>query len=1198
MSTSGPIVVSAVTEDASGAAIDTAVYSNIWPPYNVVQNPFYIQGVSIIPSTYSRGATPATITFTQITNRDLPIGGLLKISTSVQLFIGSGDPTCTGGVGDIEGKNGRQSNIPYTLELSSNQIIPAGLITFECSCPFADTSMSPNPPAGQVPIIGTVVMLSEGLGGNAIDGLTVYEGAPFVSVEPYIIATSFIPSTYVKDETLTWIRFSQTIVTPLQVDERFQIATSETLLGNLALGGVLRCNATVSPPGFNGHFYVSTPSGSSITVIVKAAMLPAGTLVLECRGSALIAPVLSSLAPTPYLITATVFTESPFGVAIDMMRMYGWPPYHVTAVPTIVGGPIVLSDTRATVTPSTITFTMVLASALALGDKIVIRPDVPLFSAGPCTCSEGTRALAAVAVHDNPQLVVTVAVAYSGNSVLKIQCSGSSILPCGSAGVSFPVTVGTISGADGSVIDADVLFSNSVGFTSPTFASAHQFVPDPVNYRRGEKPMAIRFTQTLSTQLTAEDQMEIESSVELFDDQSQPMCTCVHESGTGSVLAYTITTNAIRISGSAGRLTITLTEGVIEPGLEIKLVCISNITENGVPGTIVTASVLTRNRDSGRMIDLADSFAGLPYKFTGMIAGAIIPSTYAEGEIPTVITFTQTTTTKMYNGHYLVITTSQPLFNLAGMVSCTGAIPEVAQPAPLVGQHTIVAPLTGTGASGRLKISANQVVYPGLSSISCTGLGSITLVPNPPAGHLVTGNVITGYWHDTTCYECGEFEEIDKGDVYGAPLYRTVVQPPPAQDKVLAVRNMVAADYVDVELVGDFGAGFPTILHFECTNLEAHNMPFVKFIRGDPPMMLPCTQGDPSADDYVERLQFISLTSGALVLTVNFPPNPNFDDEASTWSRYYQICFKPNIAASYQRLKGYEGNAAYAGMSEFITVSARHHHLLYTDAADLATHTCVHITSIAIDSTVVRIPQNAFDDCKNVALVTFAHATKLRSIGQHAFTGLKIVSLFLNQCDHLRSIGANAFEHCKFLTKVTMPPQLESLGHSAFVGTSLHDYSQVNWNGVDCVVVANNGSAAWRRQRILQASPPNITPNIFPGWQCPLPAQNKTYCDEGYGGSSCDFCLPRWHRAHGVCVKCVYTSFIDAFALPTAVNVGGVLLFLPILLVCKVIYVLQCSAAQCALLFCRWVQMHLYSTLTPLSPSLSMQCRCSLLLFI
>ena len=66
---------------------------------------------------------------------------------------------------------------------------------------------------------------------------------------------------------------------------------------------------------------------------------------------------------------------------------------------------------------------------------------------------------------------------------------------------------------------------------------------------------------------------------------------------------------------------------------------------------------------------------------------------------------------------------------------------------------------------------------------------------------------------------------------------------------------------------------------------------------------------------------------------------------------------------------------------------------------------------------------------------------------------------------------------------------------------------------------------------------------------------NATFCNEGYTGGYCDTCAGRFHRVHGICARCTYTTLWDAFALPIAVNVGGIALALPSLMALKFAFV-------------------------------------------
>jgi len=56
--------------------------------------------------------------------------------------------------------------------------------------------------------------------------------------------------------------------------------------------------------------------------------------------------------------------------------------------------------------------------------------------------------------------------------------------------------------------------------------------------------------------------------------------------------------------------------------------------------------------------------------------------------------------------------------------------------------------------------------------------------------------------------------------------------------------------------------------------------------------------------------------------------------------------------------------------------------------------------------------------------------------------------------------------------------------------------------------------------------------------------------------------VERFHRVHGICSRCAYTTLWDAFALPIAVNVGGIALAHPSLMVVKFAFVYTSSKSD------------------------------------
>jgi hypothetical protein len=87
---------------------------------------------------------------------------------------------------------------------------------------------------------------------------------------------------------------------------------------------------------------------------------------------------------------------------------------------------------------------------------------------------------------------------------------------------------------------------------------------------------------------------------------------------------------------------------------------------------------------------------------------------------------------------------------------------------------------------------------------------------------------------------------------------------------------------------------------------------------------------------------------------------------------------------------------------------------------------------------------------------------------------------------------------------------------------------------------------------VLTSSTPTSAPTV----------SNATFCNEGYTGAYCDTCAERFHRVHGICASCTYTTLWGAFALPTAVNVGGFVVALPSLMAVKFAFVYTSSKSD------------------------------------
>ena len=94
------------------------------------------------------------------------------------------------------------------------------------------------------------------------------------------------------------------------------------------------------------------------------------------------------------------------------------------------------------------------------------------------------------------------------------------------------------------------------------------------------------------------------------------------------------------------------------------------------------------------------------------------------------------------------------------------------------------------------------------------------------------------------------------------------------------------------------------------------------------------------------------------------------------------------------------------------------------------------LEEISIPASVTAIESNAFVGCVSLETLTIAEHSLLETIGDSAFSGIGIQAIDLTDCEHLTTIGANAFLNCTSLKSVLLPDGLQIIGSAAFSGCS------------------------------------------------------------------------------------------------------------------------------------------------------------------
>lgn len=101
-----------------------------------------------------------------------------------------------------------------------------------------------------------------------------------------------------------------------------------------------------------------------------------------------------------------------------------------------------------------------------------------------------------------------------------------------------------------------------------------------------------------------------------------------------------------------------------------------------------------------------------------------------------------------------------------------------------------------------------------------------------------------------------------------------------------------------------------------------------------------------------------------------------------------------------------------------------------TEIGDSAFH-FTKLTAVTIPAAVKKICTGAFNDCGELANLTFESGSQLQTIGNNAFTATAITELTVP--DGVMSIGESAFLVCQNLESLTLSKQLTSMGDEAFM---------------------------------------------------------------------------------------------------------------------------------------------------------------------
>ena len=104
---------------------------------------------------------------------------------------------------------------------------------------------------------------------------------------------------------------------------------------------------------------------------------------------------------------------------------------------------------------------------------------------------------------------------------------------------------------------------------------------------------------------------------------------------------------------------------------------------------------------------------------------------------------------------------------------------------------------------------------------------------------------------------------------------------------------------------------------------------------------------------------------------------------------------------------------------------------------------CYYLSSFDVPSSVVRINDGAFENCRSLSSVNFANNSQLTTIGSWAFYNCHELKNIVIP-EGVTEIGHAAFYGCTYLKDLTLPASLQSIADNGFAGCSKLAQIQVN----------------------------------------------------------------------------------------------------------------------------------------------------------